>query len=349
MQDRDGGDFASAAMMRLVAEGLARQGIGPVPRPPRGAHVPRTDKREVLERVLAAHGPLAVLSIADAARHMAPEPVLRALTMARDTPDLLERWRRLERFSHSRHVVEVAPQAGGPLRLTHRARDGGSPPSVAESLIVVGVLAILAEMVTGAPVRLTSPEGEVWREGGIWTVPSAVGPPLCALLTALPARVPLAMPAADARDPVAGLRQRILRDPVRRWTVAALAAEAGTTPRSLQRRLAGQATSVSRLVAETRLEAAAALLCARDGPGLAKIAFLAGFADQAHLTRSFRRAVGTTPRSYRADFARRPGLPLDDEADPPPPSPGPARRGAVAQNGPAIRVGAMPSRAASTA
>lgn len=56
----DPNDFASAAMMRLLAAGLARRGI-PVPvRPPSGAHVPRPLKRGVLQAVMAAHGPLAI-------------------------------------------------------------------------------------------------------------------------------------------------------------------------------------------------------------------------------------------------------------------------------------------------
>ena len=102
----EGQDFASAAMMRLVATGLARQGISiPVPTSP-NAHVSLGDKRAVLGVVLARHGPLAILSIADAACAMAPEPVVQALTKARDIPDLMDRWHRLERFSHGRHRVE---------------------------------------------------------------------------------------------------------------------------------------------------------------------------------------------------------------------------------------------------
>ena len=41
-----------------------------------------------------------------------------------------------------------------------------------------------------------------------------------------------------------------------------------------------------------------------NGPGLAEIGFIAGFADQAHFARTFSRAVGTTPSGYRADFGQ---------------------------------------------
>ena len=117
----DGTDFASAAMMRLVAAGLSRQGISvPVPTSAT-AHVPLASKRDVLSEVLARHGPLAILSIADAAPSMAPEPVVQALTHAKDMPDLMDRWHRLERFSHGRH------------RGNRRATWGGQPSPDASS------------------------------------------------------------------------------------------------------------------------------------------------------------------------------------------------------------------------
>jgi hypothetical protein len=72
----DGTDFASAAMMRLVAAGLSRQGISVVPTSAT-AHVPLAAKRDVLGDVLARHGPLAILSIADAAPSMPPNPSCR--------------------------------------------------------------------------------------------------------------------------------------------------------------------------------------------------------------------------------------------------------------------------------
>ena len=100
-------DFASAAMMRLVAAGLMRQGIAAGLRAPGGAHVPRPDKQAALTAILAAHGHLAVMQIADALPTMPPEPVLMALTRARDVPDFHARWHRLENFSHGRHRVRV--------------------------------------------------------------------------------------------------------------------------------------------------------------------------------------------------------------------------------------------------
>lgn len=300
-----GQDFASATMMRLIAAGLARQGIS-VPLPPLpGARVPISQKRDVLDAIMTDHGPLAILSVADAARHMPPEPVVLALTRAQGMDDLFDRWHRLERFSHGRNTVEIRCLDRGRFQLTHRAQDGGPPPSSAESLLVLGLLTILAEMTGPAEVTLTSAAGDVWRSNGAWRNPLMTSSVGSVILTASPVPKPAHIDETGwVHDPVACLRQRLVADPVRRWTVAGLAAEAGASPRTLQRRLTRRSLSFSRLVSETRVQNAATHLCDANGPGLAEIGFLAGFCDQAHFARTFNRAVGTTPGMYRADFGR---------------------------------------------
>jgi AraC family transcriptional regulator len=44
---------------------------------------------------------------------------------------------------------------------------------------------------------------------------------------------------------------------------------------------------------------AATRLLREQGPSLADVAAAAGFADQSHFTRQFRRATGMTPGEYR--------------------------------------------------
>ena len=305
-QDKDKGrDFASATMMRLVAIGLARQGISVCLPPQSGSRVPISQKRDVLEAVMTEHGPLAILSIADAAPHMPPEPVVQALTRARDIDDLFDRWHRLERFSHGRNTVETRRIADGCLWLTHRARDGGPPPSYTESLLVLGLLTILVEMISAAEVSLVTETGDVWRLDGAWRAPAGTAAIGSMVLSAPRSpKTACCNGATFAADDVMGLRRSLAADPARRWTLADLAAEAGASPRTLQRRLARKSASFSRLVSEARLEVAASFLCDGKGPGLAEIGFLAGFSDQAHFARAFNRAVGTTPGTYRADFGR---------------------------------------------
>lgn len=165
-------DFASAAVMRLIAMGLARLGLAP-PLLPAEAHVPLSYKAQVQGLLAARHGRIAVFRLADAVPDMAPEPVVQALLLARDAADLLDRWHRLEVFSHARHSLVFAPSAGTGFDLTHRARDTGPPPSEAETLLVVGVVTRLVEVTTGRAAMLTDETSAVLRAGGVW---QEVGP-----------------------------------------------------------------------------------------------------------------------------------------------------------------------------
>jgi AraC-like DNA-binding protein len=300
-------DFASAAMMRLVAEGLARQGLTTALRPQPGAHVERREKRAVLETVFVQHGPRAILAIADSAPDMSPEPVVQALMRARGMADLIDRWQRLERFSHARHRVNAEPVGDDALRLTHRALDRGPSPSRAESLLVYGVLTVLAEMTIPATVTLAADTGEVWRNRGTWTVKAGRGGtgPVHLSMSAEERTDAASLPRTLADLP-RRMRDLLAGDPLRRWYLRALASEMRMSPRTLQRRLTEHGLSFSSLVADMRLQAAAAHLCDPLGPGLAEIGFLAGYADQAHFARAFRRAVGTTPQAFRSDFQSRP-------------------------------------------
>jgi AraC-like DNA-binding protein len=296
-------DFASATMIRLVAAGLARQGISVPVRPPAGARVAREAKRELLEAIISGHGRIAMLNIADAARDMPPEPVAQALLKARNISDLLDRWQRLEKFSHGRHQILVDTLGETRFGLRHSARNGHAPPSDAETLLVMGVLVVLAEIVESAPVSLRTDDGKVWRTLGEWHDPSAFRADQRFILSSASAIRPAAkVLELSQKDVVDSLRRRLAADPLRRWVLADLAAEVGISQRSLQRRLAENSTSFSRLITEARLQTAARYLCNGKAPGLAEIGFLSGYCDQAHFTRSFTRFVGTTPRAYRADF-----------------------------------------------
>ena len=82
-------------------------------------------------------------------------------------------------------------------------------------------------------------------------------------------------------------------------TIAAVAREAGVDPARLAaafRRHHG--TTIAGAVRRLRVEAACARLRDPDVP-LADVAAEAGFADQSHLTRVFKRLTGTTPGAYR--------------------------------------------------
>jgi len=297
-------DFASAAMMRLVAMGLANQGISVPMAAPTGAHVRRGTKRDLLDRVLQDHGLKAILAISDAVPQMPPEPVVLVLRKAVSLADLLDRWARLETFSHGRHRVDTVQVSPGSFQLHHVARDNGPPPSAVESLLVFGLITRLCEDLGAEPVTLKDEGGNFWRQDGVWSehvLNQSVG------RATLSARFPDRLDdfsKTDHQDPNA-LRQAIAEDPLRRWTLKSLAQHAATSERTLQRRMASQSTSFSRILFEARLQIAADHLCAEDGPGLAEIGFLSGYADQAHFARSFKQGVGTTPKKYREAFQQK--------------------------------------------
>jgi AraC-like DNA-binding protein len=88
--------------------------------------------------------------------------------------------------------------------------------------------------------------------------------------------------------------------------VAALARVIGTDPIRLARAFKhSTGFSVGQYRLRARVERAKQLLVEGQLP-IKAVSQEAGFYDQAHLTRAFRAAFGTTPLQYRNDFARRP-------------------------------------------
>ena len=84
-----------------------------------------------------------------------------------------------------------------------------------------------------------------------------------------------------------------------RPTLPRIASELKTPPRTLQRRLAEEGTSIHREVEEIRKGMAKALL--RDRTiSIDEVAFLLGYPEPSTLFRSFKRWTGMTPQQYRS-------------------------------------------------
>lgn len=298
-------DFASAAIMRLIGLGLRSQEISiAVPRA-QGAHVPRAQKHDLIERILAEHGVQAIFRIADCASLMPLEPVVRALRQAVGAQDLLDRWSRLERFSHGRHVVSQFALEPSLYRLEHRARSDGPGPSRAESLLILALLAVLIEL-SGDDLVLMTEDGTLLRSEQKWHTVDRDLALKSVIVEVKPATVSLDKPLVCTSERVLeNLRRLVADDPCRRWSINRLAGLLATSRRTLQRRLEERQTSFSNVVLDVRLELAAEQLCNERQASLAQIGFLNGFSDQPHFTRLFSQKVGMTPGIYRDQFRSR--------------------------------------------
>ncbi|WP_333835320.1 helix-turn-helix transcriptional regulator, partial [Rubrimonas sp.] len=102
-----------------------------------------------------------------------------------------------------------------------------------------------------------------------------------------------------------------------RWTIAAMlgpdevgldavAAAAGMSRRTLQRRLAAEGFTFSELLDATRADLAMRLLTEGRAP-LGEVASRLGYANAPALTRAVRRWTGATPRTVREKAAAAPG------------------------------------------
>ena len=118
-----------------------------------------------------------------------------------------------------------------------------------------------------------------------------------ALLAALLLRQAQVAPARLASPSISRARQRLDDDPATDPGLAALADDAGLSRFQLLRAFARElGMTPHAYLVQRRLALARGLLDA--GHGIAQAAVAAGFADQAHLTRAFRRSLGYTPAVY---------------------------------------------------
>jgi AraC family transcriptional regulator len=112
--------------------------------------------------------------------------------------------------------------------------------------------------------------------------------------------------ASPARMPpwLRRVTERLEAEYSRRLTVRELAADAGVHPVHLARvfrRFHGR--SPGEHLQRRRVQAVCAALAHPDG-SLAEAALAAGFADQSHCSRVFKRITGATPRAFRASLRR---------------------------------------------
>jgi AraC-like DNA-binding protein len=307
-------DFASALMVRLMAQGMRDLGLTPPPglepRATDGARVSLDTKRQVAGAAVQQGGLAALLHLGAGLRHFRSEPMHLALASARGAGDLFARWRRLERYIHSRHrlVVEAVDESpeGGQARLRHTARQG-PPPLPAEDLLVLGVLAALLAELGLADVRAALGDAAVLPHGEPAALDAAVRAGATAHWTlswrGAVARAPVvegtdALPGSEVARQAAALLTRDMAGPP---SVGELAVQMGCSTRALQRALQADGLSYSALLARARCRAAAGWLL-NTAASVAEIGYVCGYADQPHFTREFGQRVGVPPAAFRQAF-----------------------------------------------
>lgn len=98
---------------------------------------------------------------------------------------------------------------------------------------------------------------------------------------------------------LARVRELIASDPAARWPVSEFERVAGLDRWTIARQFrAAYGTSPTRFRTMRRLDLVRRLL--RTGTPASEAAVTAGFADQAHMTRAFKRAYGRTPSAWRS-------------------------------------------------
>lgn len=311
------GDFASAAMVRVLAQGMRDLGLTPTVTPPgEQAHVGLDHKRALLQGAVAQGGLACLALLGRGIRRFSHEPLHLALASARDPGDLFRRWSRLEAYVHSRHRVELLKLESGSAQLLHRSLETGAPPLPAESLVVLGLLAALLEEVGlqqvtceagGAAVYPQPQPGQLTvatRNGATdrwhihWLDPSGGA-------GSVPRSNATELPDLIAAEPWPDIGRKVFQALVAALPVPPeltdLARHLAISPRHLQRQLQQAGLRYVGLLAEARYRCAGWWLLQTTLP-LAEVGFLSGHADQPHLTRTFKRRSGMTPEIFRRAF-----------------------------------------------
>lgn len=298
-------DFSAAAMFLVIREGLKQQGLEvPVPPQPKGAHIPLADKRSLLAALEQRFGHTVLLRLGNAVHGSPSTPALVPLALAKDPEDLIRRWQRLEKFVHSRHRTDIVEHGANRLVLAHVAKSGPQPPTSSEDLLIFGLLTALMRLIGALNLRTRPVGSDDWAaENGIW------GDDLKIDNTShweyhwdgMTERFDSVEPDADRSDWIGRARALLASDPGRKWTLDALSQELGTSVRSLQRRLRGEKSSFSHLLAQVRASKASEQLTTTDHSP-AEIGYVCGYSDQAHFTRDFKRCTAFTPVAFRERF-----------------------------------------------
>jgi AraC-like DNA-binding protein len=320
-------DQASALMIRFVIGELRSRDPALVPdgvETPDGLRAPRADddiKRHILEHALKQGGPEIIIEIGQGIKKFAAAPIIHVLVNSRSPNVLIEKWLRFERYGHSKNRCRISEENGGGFNFQRYAATG-SPPSTVENLLICGFLIALLECCGCKDVRcrLGGAGGtarEIFRNGKVMHMTRAMlkrtdqwvidwqefdgsrfeaGGDRAADFPAL------LREELDSAPPLIKNASRLISEDLsRHWSVGELAAELGSSARSLQRRFAGVGLNFSTLVRAARIQESSRML-GNTEISVTEIGYCCGFTDSAHFSRDFTAGIGMSPSAYR-DYA----------------------------------------------
>jgi AraC-like DNA-binding protein len=311
-------DFASAAMLRVLGQGMRELGLNPelaaTPSAGTVATVSLDEKRQLVGSALVQGGLGCLALLGRGLHHYSHEPTHRALVSARNPQDLFARWTRLERYIHSRHRIKVQALSECQAHIVHLARPPHPPPMPAEDLVVLGVLIALLEAAGSIAVTARIGDVPVYPEPDHLALAAVAGQLGTAawFIEWTPTAVLPGLLRAQAQAPVLAAPQTwtshaqrcfatLSHDLMNPLSLTELAQAQGEAPRSLQRHLSRAGFSYTDILAKARCSSASWWLIETATP-IAEIGFVSGYADQPHFTRDFRNRVGMTPQRFRSEF-----------------------------------------------
>jgi AraC-like DNA-binding protein len=188
----------------------------------------------------------------------------------------------------------------------------GSTPTPIESLFVAGLYIAMLEQIgcTGLSCAFpaSSSAGWVFADGAAGTVPATGTGRWRFEWAGVTPRQPLPglddlvleNPGRDLEEGSFATRVAFLveRDLSRKWTVRDIAGDLMLSPRTLQRRLREEHTSLTAVIADSRITRARRLLVETSN-SVTDIGYMLGFSDTPHFSRAFSAAEGMPPSQWR--------------------------------------------------
>jgi AraC-like DNA-binding protein len=250
-------------------------------------------------------------------------PLFELLLGAESPDELVARWVAIEPFAHPTYRTRLVERGNGELLFEHFARKG-SPPSRLDDLFVAGLMVGLLDRFgcVGLEARIGSERSPRAYSSGK-SQRGAAETPVSHRWLVRWANVADRKPASPRSDAprtrghgggngiVARLTELIAGKPAADWRVDEAAHILGVSRRTLQRRLADANVNFSELVQRTRVRCAHGLL-ERTSWDLTTVAASCGFADHAHLTRTFRRHWDIPPSGLRKALQSRTVFGVED-------------------------------------